>query len=128
MAGAVTISKTRAALAGWTRKSLHSVSSAHKEHLFTGASLQCLFSFRIHLCPNELILATLPASVQQQRKIWAVFHNPIAENSMSSRYAQPNDATHSCPTSHMEKKGLSQIVTFGTRMMQSNNYTKKAIC
>lgn len=66
MAGAVTISNTKAALAGWTKKSLHSVSSAHKEHLFTGACLQCLLSFRIHLCPDELILATLRASVQQQ--------------------------------------------------------------
>lgn len=29
---------------------------------------------------------------------------------MSSGYAQPNDAMHSCPTSHMKKKDLSQIV------------------
>lgn len=129
MAGAVTISNIKKALAEWTRKSLHSVSSAHKEYLFTGACLECLFSFRIHPCPNDLyLLPCLPLYSSSQRQIWAVFHNPIAENSMSSGYAQPNDAMHSCPTSHMEKKSLSQIVTFETRMMQSNNYTKKAIC
>lgn len=45
---------------------------------------------------------------------------------MSSEYVQPNGAMHSYPTSHMEKKGLTQIVTLETRMMQSNNYTKKS--
>lgn len=51
---------------GWVDKEEPALSSARKEHVFTGACLQCLFSFTIHLCPNELILATLPASVQQQ--------------------------------------------------------------
>lgn len=115
-------------LGGWgiacTQSVLH-----HKEYLFTGACLQCLFSSRIHLCPNKLhLLPCLHLYSSSQRKTWPVFHNPVAENSMPSGYAQPNGAMHSRPTSHKEKKGLSQIVTSETRMMQSNSYTKKAIC
>lgn len=47
---------------------------------------------------------------------------------MSRGYEQQNGAMHSGSTSHKEKRGVSQIVTTETRMMQSNSYTKQAIC
>lgn len=120
----MTVSNTRKALAGWTRKSLHSVLHVKNMCLQVPAYSACSLSQYISVLMSLYLLPCLPLYSSSQRQIWAVFHNPVAKNSMSSGYAQPNDAMHSCPTSHMEKKGLSQIVTLETRMMQTTTQRK----